>query len=341
MTHIDSGDGAAVLVRAADAEVIGFPPQTVRLLADSSATGGRLSTQRVTLAGGADGASPHHHATSAELFYVLSGSAQLLAGDRLLVAGEGDLALVSPGLPHAFAAAQASDADLLIVITPGVERFEYFRHLARIATRGSPRSLLEVQARYDTFFDDSPAWRRARAPAGRVCQASQASPATRHLGGFGERVRNHRRYHRCPGRRDHLRHRCLLRPRAAAGACPARRHHHGCGHGPCAPIWRPEAARPGVIGILAAAAATSAAAVSGSPASATAAGIALIATLIWLGLYLRVAAPINQALTAAAIAHVTPGNARALQSRWDSIIATRALLMAAAVAGLAVSAAAH
>ena len=35
---------------------------------------------------------------------------------------------------------------------------------------------------------------------------------------------------------------------------------------------------PGVIGILAAAAATTAAAVSGSPASATAAGIALIAT---------------------------------------------------------------
>ena len=98
---------------------------------------------------------------------------------------------------------------------------------------------------------------------------------------------------------------------------------------------------PGVIGILAAAAATAAAAVSGSPASATAAGIALIATLAWLGLYLRVAAPINQALTAAAIAQVTPGNARALQSRWDSIITTRALLMAAAVAGLAVSTATH
>ena len=75
MTHIDSSDGAAVLVRAADAEVIGFPPQTVRLLADSSATGGHLSTQRVTLAGGANGANPHHHANSAELFYVLSGSA--------------------------------------------------------------------------------------------------------------------------------------------------------------------------------------------------------------------------------------------------------------------------
>ena len=82
-------------------------------------------------------------------------------------------------------------------------------------------------------------------------------------------------------------------------------------------------------------------AVSGSPAGAIAAGTALIAMLTWLGLYLRVAAPINRALTAAAAAHVTPGNARGLQSRWDSIITARALLMAVAVAGLASSAAAH
>jgi AraC-like ligand binding domain len=94
---------------------------------------------------------------------VISGSAQLLAGERVLVAGEGDMALVPSGLVHAFAAAEGSDADLLIVITPGVERFEYFRHLARIATgQQPPASLLEVQDRYDTYFDDSLAWRQAR-----------------------------------------------------------------------------------------------------------------------------------------------------------------------------------
>ena len=98
---------------------------------------------------------------------------------------------------------------------------------------------------------------------------------------------------------------------------------------------------PGVIGILAAVTATAARAVSGSPGGAIAAGIALIAMLTWLGLYLRVAAPINRALTAAAVAHVTPGNTRSLQVRWDSIITARALLMAAAVAGLAASAATY
>ena len=98
---------------------------------------------------------------------------------------------------------------------------------------------------------------------------------------------------------------------------------------------------PGVIGILAAVITTAAWAVSGSPARAIATAVALIAMLAWLGLYLRVAAPINRALTAAAIAHVTPDSARNLQSRWDSIIAPRALLMAVAVAGLAASAASH
>ena len=166
MSHIVTNHDGTVLVRAAEAERVGFPPQTVRLLADNSSTSGKLSAQRVTLQGGADGAKPHHHTSSAELFYVLSGSVQLLAGDRILLASEGDLAVVPPELPHAFAAATASDADLLIVITPGIERFEYFRHLARIATgQQPPESLLEVQARYDTFFDDSAAWRQARAAA--------------------------------------------------------------------------------------------------------------------------------------------------------------------------------
>jgi hypothetical protein len=63
--------------------------------------------------------------------------------------------------------------------------------------------------------------------------------------------------------------------------------------------------------------------------------------LAWLSLYRRVAAPINRAFISGAIAHHTPDNARGLQSRWDSIITARAVLMAIAVAGLAISAAAR
>ncbi|MEU5939545.1 hypothetical protein ABZ807_10170 [Micromonospora sp. NPDC047548] len=64
----------------------------------------------------------------------------------------------TPSPPH-----PGEDADILIVITPGVERFEYFRHLERIAYGKVPReSLLEVQELYDTYFLDSTTWNTAR-----------------------------------------------------------------------------------------------------------------------------------------------------------------------------------
>jgi mannose-6-phosphate isomerase-like protein (cupin superfamily) len=149
----------SVIVREAEAEVVGSAPTTVRLLADSSSTGGALSTQRVTLQGGADGARPHWHDNSAEMFFLLDGAADILSGEDVVTAGPGDLVVVPPGRPHAFAAVPGADADLLIVLTPGVERFEYFRHLQRIRLgEVPPESLLEVQELYDNHFLSSPAW---------------------------------------------------------------------------------------------------------------------------------------------------------------------------------------
>jgi mannose-6-phosphate isomerase-like protein (cupin superfamily) len=95
------------------------PPQMIRLLADSSSTDGKLSTQRVTLQHGANGANPQHHSRSVELFYVLQGAVQLLVGERVVIANAGDLAVIPAELPHAFAAAPGHDADLLIVLAPG------------------------------------------------------------------------------------------------------------------------------------------------------------------------------------------------------------------------------
>ncbi len=154
-----------VVVRAADAEVIGAETSvTNRLLADSSSTGGALSTMRVTLGKGANGARPHHHGKSAEMFYVLDGTALLLSGDQVVTAEQGDVVIVPPGTQHAFAAAPGETADMLVVITPGIERFEYFRHLERIRYGTvPPESLLEVQELYDNHFGTSKVWEDALA----------------------------------------------------------------------------------------------------------------------------------------------------------------------------------
>lgn len=153
-----------VVIREGDAEIVGSGPVTGRLYADSSATGGALSSQRINLLRGAAGATPHHHTGSSELFHVVSGTAEMLTGQRVLTAREGELIVVPPGTVHTFAAAPASDADLLIILTPGVERFEYFRHLQRIASgEASLESIPEVQDLYDNHFDDSPVWQQALA----------------------------------------------------------------------------------------------------------------------------------------------------------------------------------
>ena len=136
---------------------------TGRLYADSSATGGALSSQRITLGNGAAGAMPHHHAGSSELFYACPAWPSCWPGSGSSRRGK-EIVVVPPDTVHAFAATPAADADLLIIITPGVERFEYFRHLQRIANGAVPlASILEVQDRYDNYFDESPAWQQALA----------------------------------------------------------------------------------------------------------------------------------------------------------------------------------
>ncbi|MFD5795185.1 MULTISPECIES: cupin domain-containing protein [Streptomyces] len=153
----------SVIVRDAEAEVVGGAPVGVKLLADSSASGGALSTVRVTLGEGADGARPHLHHNSAEMFYLLDGAAELLSGDDIVTAERGDLVIVPPGKPHAFAAVPGSTADILIVITPGVERFEYFRHLQRLRLgEATLESLLEAQELYDNHYLQSVAWEGRR-----------------------------------------------------------------------------------------------------------------------------------------------------------------------------------
>ena len=88
---------------------------------------------------------------------------------------------------------------------------------------------------------------------------------------------------------------------------------------------------PGVISILATALAT---ATSDTTTARIAGAIALVALLVWVVIYIRISAPINKRLRAAAASHTTPPDTRALQQRWDSVIWTRATLQAVALAGL-------
>ncbi|HSS23101.1 MAG TPA: DUF1772 domain-containing protein [Mycobacterium sp.] len=94
---------------------------------------------------------------------------------------------------------------------------------------------------------------------------------------------------------------------------------------------------PGVLGMIAAAASAAIAAAAGRSTTAILAATALALLLVWLVLYLRVSAPINRQLTAAAQACVVPANARVLQANWDRVINARAALQGLAVCALCVA----
>ncbi len=158
-------DDGAVVVRAHDAETIGHPAVIYsRMLVDGSDThDSHLSAVWTTLAEGVNGAAPHHHAERSELFYVIEGEVEVLAGDQVLRAAKGDVVVVPPAMAHAFGAVPGSTAELLIVLAPGIDRFEYFRTQERIAYGKVPADALQgEQERYDTWFLESEAWRQAR-----------------------------------------------------------------------------------------------------------------------------------------------------------------------------------
>jgi mannose-6-phosphate isomerase-like protein (cupin superfamily) len=154
-----------LVVRAEDAELIGWTSVRIRLLADSPDTGGALSVMRTRVEADAEAAKPHTHTKSAELFYVLEGQSEILTGDRILTADEGDLVVVPPNQVHAFGTPAGHATELLIVQTPGLERFEYFRLVERLR-RGEAtiEELMATQELYDNHFVDSPEW-NARHPA--------------------------------------------------------------------------------------------------------------------------------------------------------------------------------
>jgi quercetin dioxygenase-like cupin family protein len=144
----------ALVVRPEDVERVALPHGGgFLLLADAAETGGALGATRLALAEGASGARRHYHALSSELFYVLDGEMEFELDGEVTPVSAGGLVVVPPRMPHAFGAAPGSTADLLGVLTPGVDRFGYFRTLGRIQHGlDSFDTLLPEQERYDVHF---------------------------------------------------------------------------------------------------------------------------------------------------------------------------------------------
>ncbi|PXY22533.1 cupin domain-containing protein [Prauserella muralis] len=160
---------APTLIRATGAdELSDAPGSVITLLADSDTTGSALTTNRAALQPGAAGAPPHFHTRATELLYVLGGRLQVLAGEDLHTLEAGEAISLPPELPHAFAPAEDCAAELLVVFSPGMDRFDYYRLLHRVHRgEADPAEIARSAERFDNHYVDSPVWREARARVGR------------------------------------------------------------------------------------------------------------------------------------------------------------------------------
>lgn len=151
----------AVLTRAAEAETCADPSSVMTLLGETSGAAG-FTSYRSTFATGAVGAPSHFHTKATELFFVISGSLQVLVGEEITVLNAGDFLAVPPHTPHAFAAAPGCEADVMFVFTPGMDRFDYLRLLGRVLRgEADPKEIAESSERFDNHYVDSPVWRAA------------------------------------------------------------------------------------------------------------------------------------------------------------------------------------
>jgi mannose-6-phosphate isomerase-like protein (cupin superfamily) len=155
----------AILVTAANAEVLADGPTSlITLLADADATHGALTINRSLLRKGSPGAPPHFHTRATETFFVIDGTLQVLAGEEILTLHQGDLLVVPPHLPHAFAPAPGTQADILVTFTPGIMRFDYYRLLERVYKgEADPHEIGATSEQFDNHYFDSPIWQARKA----------------------------------------------------------------------------------------------------------------------------------------------------------------------------------
>jgi quercetin dioxygenase-like cupin family protein len=150
------------VIQPEDVEVLPFQ-NPMNLLADADVTDGAVSITSGTIAAGADNARPHFHQRSWEIFAIQSGKLQLLLDDEVVTVGGGGLVAVPPDVVHAFGATPEEEVRAVVFVTPGVQRFDYFRLLPRILAGEIPQAELEEMHRtYDVHFVQSELWDTTR-----------------------------------------------------------------------------------------------------------------------------------------------------------------------------------
>lgn len=111
---------------------LGAGGSTIEVLATAAETDGALSLYRWRLAPTSRGPAPHFHTTFGETFVVEDGEIDYFDGSAWRTLRAGDTAHSPRGTVHGLHKERDEPATLLMVLSPGVRREDYFARLATL-----------------------------------------------------------------------------------------------------------------------------------------------------------------------------------------------------------------
>jgi len=129
---------------------LGAGGSTIEVLAAPAETSGNVSIYRWRMAPASRGPAPHFHTTFSETFIVEEGEIDYFDGRAWRTLRPGDTAHAAAGDVHALRKQLAEPAVLLMALSPGVPREEYFAQLATM----DERDLSRLHEAHDNHFVD-------------------------------------------------------------------------------------------------------------------------------------------------------------------------------------------
>ncbi|MFA6044962.1 MAG: cupin domain-containing protein [Phycisphaerales bacterium] len=139
-----------------EGERINVVGDDVRVLADSSTTGGRCFIFELRTPAGS-GPPLHTHGIDDEFFFVIEGHYRFLRDGTAIDAGPGAFFVAPKGSQHTFVNVGATTGRLLIITTPGGLEVPFRKtHEASKAGQPTPESLAAIFAPFQLTIDGPP-----------------------------------------------------------------------------------------------------------------------------------------------------------------------------------------
>ncbi|MGW1254998.1 cupin domain-containing protein [Streptomyces sp. NPDC002513] len=129
---------------------LGAGGSTIEVLAGPAQTSGLVSIYRWRMSPSSRGPAPHFHTTFSETFIVEEGEIDYFDGRAWRTLRPGDTTHAAVGDVHALRKEHAEPATLLMALSPGVPREEYFAQLATV----NERDLSRLHEAHDNHFVD-------------------------------------------------------------------------------------------------------------------------------------------------------------------------------------------